>query len=440
MKRIAVPVAIQNLMSALVGASDALMLGRLSQNAVAAVSLANEISFVMSLFLMTAVGAVGTLTAQYHGKGDRGTEGYLFCSALRYSVGIAAVFFLMAQVVPEKLMLLYTSDPELLGIGAEYLKIVSWSFLFDAVSRCYLLMMRICGRAAKSASIAVMTVIVDMTADLFLIYGLCGLPKCGANGSAWSTVIVELAAMIWVIAESHQGDHLRPAMKQIAHFSGLLEKDLLRLMGPMLTASLAWGLGVSVHSVVMGHMGSNAAAAASIATVTKNLVTCAGKGISSAAGIMIGGRLGRNDLAEAKKCGDRLVCTSFVCGACNAALVLLLTPFMVLFFILTDTARSYLIWMLVFTALYTFAHALNTIVVNGIFFAGGDAKYDSKTVTLSMWCFSIPLAALGAFVFRWPVLPVYMLVCSDEIVKLPWLIPHYRKHIWLKNLTRDSAV
>lgn len=110
-------------------------------------------------------------------------------------------------------------------------------------------------------------------------------------------------------------------------------------------------------------------------------------------------------------------------------------PVVMMFFVLTETAKIYLLQMLIFSGLYVFAYSLNTIIVCGVFPAGGDAAYDAKSVLFASWCFALPLALLAAFVFKWPVMVVYILMCSDEIVKLPWIYPRYKKYIWVKNLT-----
>lgn len=118
-------------------------------------------------------------------------------------------------------------------------------------------------------------------------------------------------------------------------------------------------------------------------------------------------------------------------------LLAVIGPVLAYFFVLTDTAREYLIMMLLFMALYVFAYSINTVIVCGIFPAGGDSKYDAISVFIASWCFSLPLALLGTFVFEWPVMVVYVLMCADEIVKLPWLLPRYKKYLWLNNLTRE---
>lgn len=348
---LAIPIGLQNLLIALIGATDALMLGRLSQDAVAAVSLANQIVFVMNLFTGTVVSAGGALIAQYWGKEDRTTAKNLFCMILKWSFGISFVFFALAMFIPGLLMRIYTPETALIEIGASYLRAVSISYLFSGITQCYYLKMKIEGKASKSVIISAVTLIADVILDMFLIYGLAGVPKLGANGSAYSTVVVELIGLVWCIAESRRKDTIRPDWQGIRWFSPVITKDFMKLALPM---------------------------------------------------------LGRNLFDKAKVYGRKLCHISFWVGGIHMAL-------------------------------YVFAYSINTVVVCGIFPAGGDARYDAVSVFFATWCFSLPMALLGAFVFDWPVMAVYILMCADEVVKLPWLYPRYKKYLWVNNMTREET-
>ena len=436
---LAVPISIQSLLVALIGATDALMLGRLTQDSVAAVSLANQIAFIMSLFNFSIVGGGGALIAQYWGKGDKRMVKNIFCTMLKYSFLISFVFFCLAFFLPERLMAIYTNEESLITIGASYLRMVSFSYLFNGVTQCYFQMMKVEDRASRSVFISVATLVTDVVLDFFLIYGNGPFPALGANGSAYSTIGVEAVALIWCIAESRKPGCIRPDLQGFLWFSRDIFKDLMKIALPMLASALAWGIGYSAHSLLMGHMGSDATASASIASLMLEVVTCVCKGLSAGAGIMIGKLLGDSQFDKARQYGKAFWGVSFWCGILNASLLGITGPIILHFFILTETARQYLVYMLCFTALYVFAYSFNTIITCGVFPAGGDAIYDSISVMISMWCFALPLAFLGAFVFRWPVMAVYIVMLLDEIVKLPWIYPRYKKYLWLQNLTREEA-
>lgn len=434
---LAIPIGLQNLLVALIGATDAFILGRLTQDAVSAVSIANQIAFIMNLFIGAAVGGGGVLLAQYWGKGDRKTVGNIFCMLVRWAAGISLVFFAAAMLAPTHLIRIYTQDAALIEIGADYLRAVALSYLFSGITQCYYVVMKLEGRAKTSVLISVFTLITDVAMDVFLIYGFSGVfSGFGAVGSAYSTVVVEFAALVWCIAASRKAGRIHIDIKGLAWFSKTVTKDFLKIALPMLGSSLAWGLGFSMHTLVMGHLGSDATAAASITSVVQEIITCVCKGISAGAGIMIGKLLGRNLFDKAKEYGKGFCYVSVVTGIVHMLLLCIFAPIATAFFILNETAKQYLILMLLFSALYVFAYSVNTIIVCGVFPAGGDAKYDAVSVFLSSWCFALPLALLGAFMFKWPVMVVYILMFSDEIVKLPWLYRRYKKYLWLNNLTK----
>ena len=436
---LAVPLALQNLLGALVGASDALMLGRLNQASIAAVSLANQISFVMSLFTGSVIGAISVLVAQYMGKGDHRNTQRFFAMGIRYAFGISMVFFLLAFCMPEQLMRIFTPEPELIRIGAGYLRIVSISYLFMGISQPYLMIMRTSGRVRTSLWISAVTVIVDMTADFFLIYGVGSWKGLGANGSAYSTIAVEVIALCICIVESMQKDHVHPDGASLRFFSKDFEKDIWKVIPGMLASSLSWGLSMTMHQFILGHMGTDATAAASVTGVATQLIQCISMGLAAGGGIILGKMLGRDEFAMAKPYGKRFFKVSFINGLINAGLFLIVGPLVYFFYVLEPQAKTYLIQMLVFNMLYMFAFAYNTIYTVGVFPAGGDSRYDAISVIIATWCFAVPLSLLGCFVFHWPVMVVYMVMRCDEIIKFPFIYLRFNTDIWVKNLTRSEG-
>lgn len=434
-----IPIAFQNLMLALVSATDAFILGLIDQNSMAAVSLATQIEFVMNLFIAAVVTGTSILASQYYGKGDLKTVQKLFCSSIRYVTGISLVFFLLAYFIPETLMGLYTDDETLIEIGARYLRTVSWSYLLSSVARSYLCMMKISERTMTSAAIAITAVVVDVVLDVFFVLGFAGFPRMGAVGSALSSVMVCAVQFVWAVADSLAKNHLRPNFKGFFTVTPALERDFWKISFPALLNSLIWGIGFSSYSSITGHLGSDAAAASSLANVIKELISCLCYGLGGGAEVIIGHDLGRNEIEKAKIDGSRLSWFAIICGIVSALLLLLLSPVLLYVFVLTETAQGYLQQMLYICALYMFAKSLNVIVVCGIFAAGGDIAYDAISTGISMWLFSIPLGLLAAFVFHWPVIVVYLIISADEIIKIPWIYPRYKKYLWLKNLTRENA-
>lgn len=437
---LAIPVGLQNLLIALIGATDALMLGRLNQDAVSAVSLANQVSFVMNLFAGAVLTGGGALIAQYWGKHDKEASKKLFCMMLKYTLVISCVFFALAFFMPEALMKIFTSEEALIEIGTKYLRVVSFSYIFSGLTGCYYLKMKIEGNAKKSVVISVFTLVADVFIDTFLIYGLCDIPKLGAVGSAYSTVAVELVGLALCVVDSYKSDNIHADLKAFKRLPKSIMKEFYKIAVPTLGSSLLWGLSISAHSLIMGHLGSDAAAAASITSVTEELITCLCKGISTGAGIIIGKLLGQSLFDKAKAYGKKLCKISVLFGFVNMLLLGITGPVATRFFVLSEEARAHLIFMLVFSAFYVFAFSVNTVIVCGIFPAGGDTKYDAISVLVATWCIALPLAFLAAFYFKLPTNIVYALMCIDEIIKVPFLYPRYKKFKWLKNLTKEEKV
>jgi len=436
---LSVPLALQNLLTALVGASDALMLGRLTQDAIAAVSLANQIAFVMSLFYSVAIVAASVLVSQYWGKKDYLNAKRFLGMSIRYALGIGIIFTVGAYIFAEQLIGILTNEQELIRIGADYLRIVCFSYVFTSVLRCFLMIMKISGHAKLSVLISVVTVTVDMAADFFLIYGFGKIPALGANGSAYSTIVVEMIALIWCVIWAQKNENIRLGKDSLLCFSGTYERKLWKIIPGMMLSSLAWGFSIPMHSFFLGHLGTDATAAAAVVTVAQQLIQGLTHGFSTGISIMIGKLLGQNKLDKAKEYGALSWKVSLISGMINVLLICIVGPLVYVFYVLEPLAKQYLIQMLIFLAFYMVAYAYNTIITCGVFPAGGDSIYDGISVLIATWCFAIPLALIACFVLHLPVIVVYVIMCLDEIVKVPFIRWRYNKYIWLKNLTKETA-
>ena len=433
---LALPIAFQSLMLASVAAGDALMLGRIAQEQMTAVSLATQIQFVQNMFIMAATGAGSILGAQYFGKGDRPTVRELFSLMLRVSGLISLAFFLACEFIPGLLMHIFTHDPALIAIGSAYLRIAGWSYLITGVSQCYLTMMKVTDHVRASAIISTAAVLSNIALNAVFIFGLLVLPAMNARGAALATTLARVIELGLCLAYMRRDDCVRPAWNRLVRGDRLLARDFARQCLPLLGGSLFWGVGFTSYTAIIGHMGSDAAAANSVAAVVRDLICCVCNGIGSAAGIMVGNALGAGDLERGKAYGIKLRNISWVIGFGSTALVLALTPLVVRLVVLTDTARQYLTGMMVIMAVYMIGRSVNTVTINGVLDGGGDTLFDMYSLAVCMWGIAIPLALLGAFVFHWPVLAVYACTCLDEVGKIPWVMARFRKYKWVKDLTR----
>ncbi|MGN0321940.1 MAG: MATE family efflux transporter [Oliverpabstia sp.] len=431
------PIALQSLMLASVAAADAVMLGSVAQNSMAAVSLATQIQFIQNMILMAFVAAAGILGAQYWGKGDHRTVNDIFCICLRYCGVVSLLFFVGCVFFPRYLMMVFTNEEVLIDIGIRYLKVAGWSYLLTGISQCYLAIMKVSEHASQTAKISSGAVIINIILNAVFIFGLFGLPAMEVQGAALATLIARVVELIWCIICSRREGYIRPDWGRFFKRNKLLISDFCKCAFPLLGASLFWGVGFTSYTAFMGHMGTDAAASNSVASVVRDLICCLCNGISSGGGILIGNELGSGNLERGKLYGDRLVKLAFLCGILSTGVMLLVTPLVLHFVKLTDKAAQYLVGMMIIMAIYMIGRAVNTIIINGIFAAGGDTLFDMYSLAVCMWGIAIPLAAAGTFLFHWPVLVVYACTCLDEVGKIPWVMLHYKKYGWVKDLTRE---
>lgn len=436
---LALPIAFQSLMLALVAAFDALMLGRVAQEQMTAVSLATQIQFVQNMFLSAVTAAGSILGAQYFGKGDRETVGKLFLLMLRVCGGLSLVFFAGCELIPDQLMRVFTGEDTLVAIGADYLRIAGFSYLLTGVSQCFLAVMKVTEHVRAAALTSALAVVLNILLNAVFIFGLFGLTAMNARGAALATTLSRVTELAVCLVLAACPGYLRPPVRRLFSRFGLLTRDFHKQCLALLGGFTLWGVGFTSYTAVIGHMGENAAAANAVASVVRDLVCCACNGIGSAAAIMVGNELGAGDLARGKAVGIKLKNFSWLIGFASTVIVLAVTPLVTHSVKLSDEARGHLVVMMVIMAFYMIGRAVNTITINGVLDGGGDTLFDMYSLAVCMWGIAIPLSALGAFVFRWPVAVVYACTCLDEVGKLPWVMLHFRQYKWVRDLTRPAS-
>ena len=216
----------------------------------------------------------------------------------------------------------------------------------------------------------------------------------------------------------------------------VLHKDYIKYTLPLLLNQLGWGGGVTMYSVIMGRLGSDAVAANSIASIVRSMIASLCWGIAAGVGIVIGGMLGRNEIDEAKKAGGKFVRLSLLIGAGSGVVILALTPFILKVITLNEQAQYYLKYMMFMASYYIIGNALNSTVIGGIFPAGGDTKFGMICDIVTLWCVVVPMGMIAAFLLKLPVLAVAFILTLDEFVKIPAVYKHYMKYKWAKNITR----
>lgn len=438
--RLVVPIAVQNFMLALVSATDAVMLGRLDQQSMASVSQAGNVQFFLNLLVTGFSIGVGIMAAQYWGKGDGKSIEKIAPSGLRIILVLGGAVTLGALFIPTTIMSILTSDQALIPLGASYLRVVAPSYFLCGITQVYFALLKNTDHTADSSIISSVAVIVNILLNGVFIFGLLGFPAMGIQGAALATVIARLIELLLAVAVTKRKGNVQLRWKGLLEKTDkLLYQDFLRYTMPVIGASLVWGIAYMSYSVVLGHMNGDAVAANSIVAVVKNLISCLIRGVGGGAGIMIGNLLGANLLDKAKAYGARLTRLAILVGIGTGLALAALTPVIMNITQLTPKATEYLKIMIAFTSFNIAAQSVNHVVLDGIFGAGGDARFDMNTNIIFMWCICVPLSLMAAFWWNLPAPVVFCLCNMDEIIKLPVVFRHYRKYIWLRNITRETA-
>lgn len=430
------PIAIQNLMTALVSASDAFMLGFVSQTSLSAVSLATQIQFVHNLFMLALTIGATTLAAQYWGKGDTDSVEEILAIVLKISMAVSVVFFIAAMFFSGFLMRIFTNDIKLIQAGIPYLRIVSVSYLFMGFSQIYLCIMKNSGRTAKSTIYGSVAVVINIGFNVIFIFGLAGFPAMGIAGAALATTVSRALELLLTIYENMHRSLVCVRLKYIRTSSKKLKKDFWHYTTPVLGNELVWGCGFTMFSVIMGHLGSDAVAANSVANILKNIIACVCNGIGIGAGIIVGNELGKGEMERATEYGNRLFKLAVFAGALSGLILLAVSPVLRIFTgSLSAQAHSYLKNMMYICTYYMIGKSVNATVIAGVFCAGGDTKFGLKCDAVTMWVILIPIGMITAFVLKLPIMVVYFIISMDEIIKLPAVYRHYKKYNWVRNLT-----
>ena len=294
--------------------------------------------------------------------------------------------------------------------------------------------MKNCGAVNMSTLINGVMVILNIALNAVFIFGLSGFPKMGIKGAALATVLATVVQFLWSVG------YVLCRIRAVKFSLRSCEKKLFgrfwQKAVPLLINNLAWGIGFSMYSVIMGHLGTDAVAANGIANISKNLVVCFCLGLGNAGSIIVGNRLGADRLQEAKEVGETLTKTAIIAGIVSGLVLIALSPFITKMVDLTPTARGlsaknaadlFLLHRRKISKLYDNRRNLRS--------RRRLQNFGMLCDSVTLWCIIVPLGCICAFILKLPVMIVYFVLNLDEIIKLPVVYKHYKKYKWIKNLT-----
>lgn len=438
--KLAFPIMIQNLISTLVNSADTIMLGYVSQTAMAASSLANQYTFVLFCFYYGLGIGTSVLCAQYFGKGDKQTVERIIGLAARVAILISLLFFVFSFFAPEAIMKIFTDSPQTIKEGAAYLKVLSFSFVFMGFSQVFVSALRSVGKIVFPSALYVVSLLVNVLMNAAFIFGLFGLPRLGVVGVALGTVSARAVEVILCFVYSAAGKDIKFRLKNLFRRSGVLFKDFLKISAPSVVNDLMWGMAATTCTAILGHIGDDMVAANAVAVMVVNMGAIVCRGFSNATTIIVSQTLGENRMEDTRVYAKRILWLTVIVSLLGCCVILAIRPFVVQFYRdkLTETAIYYLGIIMIMTTWRLVGEGINTCLICGCFRGGGDAKFGMVVDTVFMWGVSVPLMAIAAYVLKLPPVWVYFVMTLDEFEKMPVVFAHYFKFKWMKNITRDQ--
>lgn len=432
------PMAIQNLINVGVQAADVMMLGRVGEVAISASSLAGQIYFVLTLVFFGLNSGAAILTAQYWGKGDTKTIENILGLAMRIAIVAGAAFTLAALLFPTYLMRIFSHEPDVIAAGADYMRIVALAYIPAAITSIYLGVVRSTERVIISTVVYLVSLVVNVIGNAILIFGLFGAPALGVKGSAIATAIARYVEFIIVLFYAFKMNKtIRLRLSALMRTDKLLTKDFIKYSVPVTFNEIMWGSGISSINAIIGHMGKAATSANSVAQVVRQLAMVVVFGVANATAIILGKTIGEGKLDHAKTYSLRLIKLTCILGVLGGILILSISPVIKNFMVLGEEADSYLSLMMYVMSYFVFFQGLTTVLIVGVFRAGGDTNFGLIMDIGALWCLIIPIGAMAAFWLKLPVTIVYIILTSDEILKIGFVVWRYRSYKWLNNVTRD---
>lgn len=439
MLRIALPIALQQLLISSVNMLDVLMVGQIGEDSIAAVGLANQIYFLMALLVYGVSSGVSVFAAQYWGKRDIPNVRRVLGISLTVSLSAAVIYTLAAQLIPTQLLSLYTTERDVITLGVSYLRIASLSYVFYVVTAVLNMSMRATEDVAIPTTISVITIVLKILLNYGLILGHFGLPALGVTGAAIGTLVAHVLESIALVIVIYARKRPQAAtLKQLFDFDGAYFRRIFRIALPAMINEIFWSLGVTIYNGIYAHISTDAIAAVQIVGTIENLAFVVFLGLGNACGVMVGNKIGAGHEDEAQTIAARFRIIVIIGASLLGGLLILLREPILSLYNISPAASANAMRLMLFSGLILWQKASNFLLFIGILRAGGDTRYALLLETLVIWLIAIPLGLLGAFVLDLPVHWVYLMISSEELIKFTIGSGRFRSGRWLNNLVSEG--
>lgn len=434
--KIALPITMQSLFQASFSVIDQIMTGQLGTVSIAAIGLGGKFS---SLFLVVgaAIATVaGILIAQYVGsKDEEGVSRSFFVNL--FVIGIIASFFtIISLIFPREIMSIYSKDNLTINKSAEYIKIISVGFIPMAFSLIISTLLRCKEKVKLPLYASVAAVISNTLLNYLLIFGVGPFPRLGVIGAALATTlsrIIELVLLLIFLITMIRRKIL--SLKFIIRADNNYKKMFWSILTPIIISEFLWSLGENIYAIIYGRIGTKSCAAMALTNPIQSLMIGALTGISSAAGIVIGKKLGEKNYDDAYNFSKKFMWYGLVGSIMLSIIILCTSRYYTKIYNVEGDVRNITINILIAYAIIAPVKVENMILGNGIIRSGGKTKYLLMTDSIGTWCFGIPLGLITAFVFKMPIYQVYFILSLEECVRLILGCIIFKKKIWINNIS-----
>ena len=435
MLALAVPVAFQQLITAGLNMIDVLMVGQLGETAVAALGLANQIFFLLILFLFGVTSGMSIFTAQFWGKGDMEHIHHVLGICLIVSVSVGLLFSLAATLIPETLMKFYTEDPEVIKLGSDYLRIVGLSYVMTAISVSYISILRSITLVKLTVVVSVLALILKTSIAYLLIFGIGGLPALGVRGAAVGTTIgwIFECVLLMILVYAFKTP-LAANPFSFLQFSREFLFKVLRTSMPAAANEVLWSFGITTYNAVYARIGTDAIAAVNINATIEELLFVLFIGLGNACSVMVGNKIGEGKKDLAFEYGRRFTIIAVIFAMAGGVFVISIRDLVAGLYQLSPSALQNLQWLMLVYSLSVWLRVFNFMLFIGALRAGGDTRYAMFTELFSIWLIGVPSALIGGFILHLPVYGVYAMVLIEEFIKAVIILRRFISRKWIHDL------
>lgn len=435
---LALPITIQSFITSSLNLVDNVMVGRLGEEAIASVGLANQYIFIFTLCILGINAGASIFMSQFWGKKD--TKSIKTILGLDITVGFIAtlLFGLAALIFPTQIMGILSTDTQVIELGASYLRIVSISCLFTNFTQAYSSALRSTGQTKVPMYASLVGVLSNAFLNWIFIFGKFGVPAMGVSGAAVATTIARGIEMIYIVGYVYGTKNIISAkINELFNFNIEFVKIYFKTSWSVIANELIYSLGITAYSIAYAQIGTSAVATMQIATTLSNMFMVLLMGVGNAAAIMIGNKIGAGEEETAKQYSKNIGIITPLLGVTLGVALWFVAPIIIAPFNVTQETFADTISVLRVMAIFFGLRAFNFAMIVGVFRGGGDTTYSMVVQLTTVWFYAVPMAFIGAAVLKLPVSAVYFLICTEELIKAVFEIRRLKSGKWLRNVIGD---